>query len=96
MIGVVAEFEVKEDQLSAFEAAARTLVEAVRANEPGVPLYELHRKQGSKTAYIMMERYADQAALDAHGKTSHFAAAIGALGPLLAAPPKIVTYDLVV
>ncbi|MEO1309741.1 MAG: putative quinol monooxygenase [Pseudomonadota bacterium] len=96
MIGVVAEFEVKEDRIEAFETAASELVEAVRANEPGVPLYELHRKRGSKTAYIMMERYDDQAALDAHGKTPHFAVALGSMGDFLAAAPKIVTYDLIV
>jgi quinol monooxygenase YgiN len=47
-----------------FEAVAKELVAKVNANEPGCMLYALHRNEAAGT-YVFMERYADQAAVEA-------------------------------
>jgi quinol monooxygenase YgiN len=65
MLGVVATIKVKPGMESQFEAVAKELVAKVTANEPGCRLYVLHRGEAPQT-YVFMERYADQAAVEAH------------------------------
>ena len=75
MLGVVAAIKVKQGMEQAFEAVAKELVAKVRANEPGCVLYALHRPQESSEGpviYVFMERYVDQAAVDAHRATDYF------------------------
>ena len=88
MIGVVATLKVKEGMSAEFEAAAKKLVEAVRANEPDCLLYALHRTDDPHT-YVFMERYADDAALANHRGTSHFKELGGAMGPFMAGRPEV-------
>src|SRR5262245_20936238 len=75
MLGVVATLKVKPGMERDFEAVARELVAKVNASEPGCKLYALHRRddgaEGSPT-YVIMERYVDQAAVEAHRATEHF------------------------
>ena len=73
MIGVVATLRVKAGMEKEFEAVAKELVAKVRAGEPGCHLYALHRGEAPST-YVFMERYADQAAVDAHRATDYFKA----------------------
>ena len=49
------------------------LVAKVNANEPGCKLYALHRNEAAGT-YVFMERYTDQAAVEAHRATDYFKA----------------------
>jgi quinol monooxygenase YgiN len=74
MIGVVATLRVKPGMEREFEAVARELVAKVNANEPGCRLYALHRREdaGDAPTYVFMERYVDQAAVEAHRATEHF------------------------
>ena len=44
----------------------------------------------------MMERYASQADLDAHGKTAYFQATMPKLGACLAGPPQIDYLDVLI
>jgi quinol monooxygenase YgiN len=71
MIGVVATLKIKAGQEAAFEAVAKELVEKVNANEQGCLLYRLHRADEPQT-YVFMDRYADQAAVEAHRATPYF------------------------
>ena len=73
MIGVVATIKVKQGMEKEFEAVAKELVAHVRAGEPGCLLYALHHGAEPGT-YVFMERYADQAAVDAHRATDYFKA----------------------
>ena len=73
MIGVVATIKVKPGMEKEFEAVAKELVAKVNANEPGCKLYALHHGEAAQT-YVFMERYTDQAAVDAHRGTEHFKA----------------------
>lgn len=71
MLGVVATIKVKPGMEQEFEAVAKELVAKVNANEPGCKLYALHHGEAPAT-YVFMERYVDQAAVDAHRAADHF------------------------
>jgi quinol monooxygenase YgiN len=73
MIGIVATLKIKPGMEKDFEAVAKELVAKVRANEPGCALYALHHGE-QPNIYVFMERYADQAAMDAHRATDYFKA----------------------
>jgi len=73
MLGIVAKLTIKPGMDKEFEAVAKELVAKVNANETGCKLYALHRAEAPNT-YVFMERYADQAAVDAHRATDYFKA----------------------
>ncbi len=88
MIGVVATIKVRDGTGEQFEAVAKELVAAVRANEPGCLLYALHRTEDPGT-YVFMERYRDEAALEAHRGTEHFRRIGRRMGAFMDGPPQI-------
>lgn len=88
-IGVVATLTVAEGKNGEFEAVFGELAAAVAANEPGNEFYALHQSKDNPQVYKVLERYSDQAALDAHGKSDHFRAAGPKLAPCMAAAPVI-------
>ena len=71
MIGIVATIKVKAGMEKEFEQVAKELVAKVTSSEPGCKLYVLHHAESPQT-YVFMERYADQAAVDAHRGTEYF------------------------
>lgn len=89
MIGICAQFVCAEGKNAEFEKLLAEFVTTVKANEPGAVVYQLCRDEKTPNGYFMLELYADQAALDAHGKTSHMAELIGKIGPLLGGAPKL-------
>ncbi len=50
----------------------RRLTEATRA-EPGCRMYQVHRSPADPLRFFLYEQYDDQAALDAHRASPHFA-----------------------
>lgn len=92
-IGVIATLTVAEGKNAEFEAAFAELSAAVNANEPGNEFYSLTRSRTNPQVYKVLERYTDQAAVDAHHKTDHFIAAGPKLAPCLAAAPDIEVLD---
>lgn len=95
MIGVTAKLTIAPGKEAAFEEAAKALVAKVNANEPECLLYELYKSPKDSSVYIFLEKYADQAALDAHGKTDYFLAAQPALGACLAGAPHVQIFQAV-
>lgn len=95
-IGLIVTLTIQDGKQAEFEAAMGELIAAVRANEPDTMLYALHRTKGSTTEYVMLEQYRTEEALDAHGKTAHFAAALPKLGPCLAGAPKQQRLDILI
>ena len=71
MLGTIATIKVKPGMEKEFEQVAKELVAKVNANEPGCKLYALHVGDAPHT-YYFMERYVDQAAVEAHRATDHF------------------------
>ncbi len=92
-VGVIATLTVAEGKNAEFEAVFAELSAAVNANEPGNEFYSLTRSKANPQIYKVLERYVDQAALDAHGKTDYFRAAGPKLAPCLAAAPDIEYLD---
>ncbi len=88
-IGALVTIKIKEGANDAFEAVARELTAAVKANEPGTLVYQFCRSKTDPTTYTVMEVYADQAALDAHGKTEHFKRLGPQMGPSMAGRPEV-------
>ena len=87
MIGVVAKLNVKEGKEADFEAVFQTLTAAVKENEPGCLLYQLCKDADGQ--YVVMEMYASEEALAAHGKSEHFKAAGAGFQGLMGGPPDI-------
>ena len=94
-IGVTAKLKVQPGKNAEFEAVFKTLSDAVHAQEPGCTLYALHKSRTDEQLYIVLEQYADEAALGAHAKTEHYISAGKALAACLAAAPEIELMDSV-
>jgi quinol monooxygenase YgiN len=93
MIGAYALLTIKDGSQADFEAVAAELVAAVNANEPGCELYRLFKVRESTTQYAFMERYKDQAAVEAHRASEHFKRLGRAMGPFLDGPPVVTRMD---
>ncbi|MBJ13527.1 MAG: antibiotic biosynthesis monooxygenase [Candidatus Marinimicrobia bacterium] len=87
MIGIVATLKIKEGSGNDFEAIATELVEKVNENEEGVVYYDLYKQD--ETTYVFLERYKDQEAQDAHGKTDYFRELGAKMGAFMAGAPDI-------
>ena len=92
-IGLFVTMKIKPGTEEAFESAFRELQANVKKNEPGAILYEFFKSREEPETYHVMEIYKDQAALDAHGKTAHFAAGGPKLGASMAGRPTIKIFD---
>ncbi len=87
----VAKIKVKDGHQAEFEAVARRLVAATNANEPGCLTYTLN-KGDDPLIYVMLERYKDEEAINAHRASEHFRTIGRELGAHLAGPPEVVRY----
>ena len=85
MIGLIATLKIQSDKIAEFETAFATLATEVRANEPGNHLYRLCKSRTEADTYKVIELYADDEALKAHGTSTHFRNA-GLAGFLAGAP----------
>ncbi|MGB3811398.1 MAG: antibiotic biosynthesis monooxygenase, partial [Parvibaculum sp.] len=65
----------------------------VHANEKGCLQYDFFKSKADASTYIIMEQYATQADLDAHGKSDYFKAAGAKFGSLLGGAPGLVFSD---
>lgn len=94
-IGVVATIKIQDGKNAEFEAAATEMMGLVKKNEPGNSLYQFAKSKKDATTYVVMEIYADQAALEAHGKSDHYKAFGGKIGGLLGGRPDVQFFDTV-
>lgn len=92
-IGVIATLKVQAGKGEEFEKFFGELAGQVRANEPGNKLYQVFKSRKDADTYVVMEIYADQSALDSHGKSDHFKAAGPKLGPTMAGRPDVLYLD---
>ncbi len=84
---VIATLKVKSDKSAVFESAMRELQDGVLSNEPGCMEYRLCQAEAGD--YVMVERYANEKALEQHQKTIHFKKAVGTLAECLEGAPSI-------
>jgi quinol monooxygenase YgiN len=94
-IGVVATLKVQDGKQAEFEAVFRDLMAQVKANEPGNQLYQVCKSKADPTTYVVMEIYADDAALKAHGASDHFKAAGPKIGPTMGGKPDIQYFETI-
>ncbi len=71
MIVLFIKVDVKAGKESEFEDLVRQMSEASLRNEPGCLQYNLC-KTTEHDNFVILEKYADQAALDAHRKAGYF------------------------
>lgn len=74
---VVATIDAQADHIDAVRAALEAVVPPSRA-ESACLRYELHVDNKTPTRFIMLEEWADKAALTAHEATPHFLALVAA------------------
>jgi len=63
--------------------------------EAGCIQYDLHVENGDPSSFVFYERWADEAALQAHLKTPHITAGFAAMNALIALPPVVGKYTLI-
>ncbi|HPA39079.1 MAG TPA: putative quinol monooxygenase, partial [Phenylobacterium sp.] len=85
--------KVAEGKNAEFEAIFTDLAAQVKANEPGCVAYQLTKSRTDPQTYKVLELYADQAALAAHGQTEYFKAAQPKMGPCMGGRPEIEVLD---
>jgi quinol monooxygenase YgiN len=84
-IVIIAEIEPSPRDAATVREALLTAVTRVRSEDDGCERYELHRDPRTG-GFVMVERWRDQAALDAHAAGPAFAALSAALEGRLAVP----------
>jgi len=94
-IGVIATLTIQEGKNAEFEQAFGGLAAKVNAQESGCVFYALHRSKSDPQEYKVLEQYATQADLAAHGQTEYFQEANKVMATLLAAAPHIEVLDAV-
>lgn len=96
MIGVVAVIRAKEGREQEFEQAFAEMTAKVKANEPGNHMYQLTKSRSEPRAYKVLEMYADQAAVEAHGASEHYKEGGRRLRELVEGRPEVEFLDAVV
>ncbi len=91
MITLIAKIKAKQGSEADLEAALSALVEKVGAEE-GTLEYVLNKSLSDPCQFVVFEVYKDKEALDYHGTTDYFAAAMKETGAYVAEKPQIEMY----
>ena len=81
MIVLVVNFEVKVGKKDAFMEVMNQLVEGSQG-EAGNIEYDLYADMEKSNAYVLLEKWKDQAALDFHRTMDHYTGNVDKLGEL--------------
>jgi quinol monooxygenase YgiN len=87
-IALIAKLTAAEGKAEELESALANMV-AAADSEAGLEIYSVHADMSQPGIYWFYELYADQGALDVHGKGDEMKAAMGALGGLLGGRPEV-------
>jgi quinol monooxygenase YgiN len=93
--GLIIHFEVAEGREADFERAITTVADLVKATDPQYEYYTLARLRDERTRYVVIERFADWSAFDAHMNDPVIGAATGAITECLAGEPTLEWLDYV-
>ncbi len=91
MITLMAKIKAKKGSEADLEAALSALVKKVEAEE-GTLEYVLNVSLSDPCTFMVFEVYKDKAALDHHGKTDYFTAAMKETAAFVAEKPQIEMY----
>lgn len=84
-IVLVVELEIAPGELGRFLARAREHRDNVLANEPGCRQFDILAPQDRDDAVILIEAYADAAAMETHFNTPYMKEYLADTGPMIAA-----------
>ncbi|MEU5269706.1 putative quinol monooxygenase [Streptomyces hygroscopicus] len=87
-VTVIARFTPAADRAPQLQALLEGMIAPTRS-EPGCRSYDLYTTQTQAPDYILLERYQDTAALEAHRATAHYKAYRAQLPDLLAQPVEV-------
>jgi autoinducer 2-degrading protein len=85
MLVVHVHVRVRPDDLDAFLTETRRNA-AASVEEPGVRRFDVLQDEGDPAHVVLSEVYVDQAAVDAHKQTPHYARWRDAVAPMMAGP----------
>lgn len=88
IVHVVARLVPRPGKAAELAGAFREVLAEVRA-EPGCLLYDAHESRDTPGVIVMVEAWADQAALDAHGRAPALTRLAARFDALLAEPPSV-------
>jgi quinol monooxygenase YgiN len=95
MIASTSTLKIQNGKTGEFETAIAALTAKVRANEPGVVLFQLTKSRVDDHTYRFLELYRDQEAFTRHGQTEYYKDVMSKAGSLLAAAPNVEMFDTV-
>lgn len=87
-ISLIAKLTAADGKADELETALHGLIAAAE-EEPGLEIYSVHRDDDDANAFYFFELYADQDAVDVHGKGDGMKAAMAAVGGLLGGRPDV-------
>ena len=93
MIVLAAQFTGKPDRKNEILRLVDVVKPLSRA-ESGCLTYDFYQKQPEGNEFLFFEEWRDQAALDAHFATQHFADFVKALPELIEGAPRIRIYEV--
>lgn len=91
MISAFVKLPIKEGRMDDAVAAVNELIAGVKTEE-GTLLYTVNTDKKDPNALIIMERYKDKAALEAHGATPHFQAFFAKAAEFIDGQPEMNFY----
>jgi quinol monooxygenase YgiN len=95
MLTVIGHVQIQPARTQEFERVFREYAARVKANEPGVMVYQLGRCRDAACAYRVIEVYRDEAALAEHRAAAYFRPAIAAMAACLDGEPRTEFLDTV-
>lgn len=92
MISLIAKIPIKEGRVEEAIAAFKGLMVQV-AKEEGTLFYSLNRNQSNPNTLVVMERYKDKVALDAHSSSAYFKEFFAKSREFIAGKPEITVME---
>ncbi|MBU4053653.1 MAG: antibiotic biosynthesis monooxygenase [Proteobacteria bacterium] len=93
MIAIVAKLPIKEGMMNDAVDVFKELITKM-GNDEGTQMYSICVDSKNPNILVVVERYADEAAVKLHGSTDHFKACSQKLGAVIAGRPEISKMDV--
>lgn len=85
-------FNIKSGEAGNFQTAVAAAAVRVKADDKGCEMYDLFRSVDDETKFVLVESWASQEDLDAHGKSPAMAE-MNKIGPFLDGRPTLYRYE---
>lgn len=92
MISVIAKIPIKEGKIEDAILAFKELMVHV-AKEEGTVMYTMNQAKSNPNTLVIMERYRDKTALDAHSTSAHFKAFVAKGVSFFGGKPEITVME---